>query len=437
MKKFTYLLSGLFLFVVANEIKAQANQECTIKYSLMSGNVKAKKYAEAKPDLEYLLQNCPTLSVSIYQFGARAAERTKDHDLVKRVYEARMKNYPNKGAAKAHSDYVKYLIKNKLASEDETFAILEKAYKISPKDMSVKNIYRYFEGVTKRFKDTNPQKVFNAYDDVIESVGEKLEDYTKKLNALRVKETEGTISEKEKRRLKAYTINSEALGKVEGGLDAMISEIATCERLIPILGRDFEANKTDATWLRRAVSRLHNKDCKTDPLYEKLAIAYGAASPSADACSFVAGVLEKNGKTSEAAAKRKECFDLETDPNKKAKLKLMEAQDASGSSRKRALAYEALKFNPNMGRAYLLIASLYARSANSCGNDVFEKKMVYVAALNKARKAQQVDPGCGAGRYISSYRNNVPSKKDIFTKGVSSGSSYKVGCWIGETVRVP
>ncbi|MBS9774655.1 MAG: hypothetical protein KGV59_05800 [Tenacibaculum sp.] len=432
MRKIIFLLTVL----VITNLEAQ-NQDCNIKYNLMSGNVKAKKYADAKPDLEYLLANCPKLSVSIYQYGARAAEKTKDHDLVKKVYEARIANYPNKGVAKAHSDYVDYAIKHKLISDDEAFKILELAYSISPEDIGVKNIYRYFEGITNRYKDTDPQKVFDTYDNVVEAVGEKLDGYNERLAPLLKKEEAGTLTAKEKRTLRAIKINSKALGQVEGGLDAMIESIATCDRLIPILSRDFEANKSNATWLRRGVSRLHNKGCKTDPLYAKLARAYAEASPSSDAYNFLAGVLEKNGDVSGADEMRKKAFNLETDPIKKAKLKLMEAHDASGSARKRALALEALQFNPNMGKAYLLIASLYAKSANSCGSDVFEKKMVYVAALNKARKAQQVDPGCGAGRYVSSYSANVPSKKDIFTKGISSGSTYRIGCWIGETVRVP
>ncbi|TYP97883.1 hypothetical protein C7447_10349 [Tenacibaculum adriaticum] len=436
MKKVTYLLTGLFLFVAVNEVKAQASQECLTKYNLFKGSVTTKKYAEAKPDLEYLLQNCSTLSVNIYKYGATVAEKTKDHALVKRIYEARIANFPDKDAAKAHSDYADYLIEHNLGSDEEVFQILEKAYKDSPKDMGVKNIYRYFQGVTDRYKDTDPQKVFDTYDDVMESVGEKLDDYTKKIAVLQAKDTTSTLDAKEKRRLRAYTINSEALGQVEGGLDNIISEIATCERLIPIYSRDFEANKTDGVWLKRAVSRMYNKGCQTDPLFEKLATAYAHVTQSSDAYNFLASVLEKNGDSSGANKMRKKAFDLETDTNVKAKLKLREAQ-GTGGSRARALAYEALKYNPNLGKAYLYIASLYANSANSCGNNEFEKRMVYVAALNKALKAQQVDPGCGAGRYITSYRGNIPSKKLIFTQGVSSGSSHRVGCWIGETVRIP
>jgi len=158
MKKITYLLASLFLFVAVNGVKAQAGQECNIKYNLFKGNAKTKKYTEAKPDLEFLLNSCPKLSVNIYKYGAKVAENLKDPVLAKRVYETRLANFPEKGAAKAHSNYATYLIKNKLATDDEVFALLEKAYKISPIEMSIKNIFRYFTAVTKKNKDTNPQK---------------------------------------------------------------------------------------------------------------------------------------------------------------------------------------------------------------------------------------------------------------------------------------
>ncbi|MCG8206027.1 hypothetical protein [Tenacibaculum finnmarkense] len=436
MKKITYLLTGLFLFVAVNGVKAQASQECNMKYNLFKGDTKTGKYDAAKINLEYLLANCPKLSVNIYKYGAKIAVKTKDPVLAKRIYDARFVNFPVKGAAKAHSNYATYLLKNKLATDQEVFVYLKKAYDISPKDMSVKNIFRYFQSTADANKDSNPQKVFDTYDDVMESVNEKLEDYNKKVAKLQLKDSLGTIGAREKRNLKAYTINSTSLGQVEGGLDAMISKIATCERLIPIYTRDFEGKKTDGVWLKRAVSRMYNKGCQTDPLFEKLANAYAETTQSSDAYNFLAGVLAKNGDKSGATQMKKKAFDLETDPFKKAKYKLREAQSAGGS-RARALAYEALKYNPNMGKAYLFIASLYQRSANSCGADEFEKRMVYVAALNKALKASKVDPGCGAGRYIASYRKNMPSKKLVFQKGVASGATHKIGCWIGETVRIP
>jgi hypothetical protein len=105
----------------------------------------------------------------------------------------------------------------------------------------------------------------------------------------------------------------------------------------------------------------------------------------------------------------------------------------------RSYAYKAIKNKRSMGKAYLLIASLYASSANSCGKSEFEKKMVYVAALDMARIAQKVDPANArtAKKYVKSYQSSVPSKKLIFTEGVASGSPFKIGCWIGETVKIP
>ena len=64
------------------------------------------------------------------------------------------------------------------------FSILEKAYNIDPTKMGVKNLYKYFQGMTDRNKDTNPQKVFDTYDDVLESVGEKIGRLCKKISTI-------------------------------------------------------------------------------------------------------------------------------------------------------------------------------------------------------------------------------------------------------------
>ncbi|MFY9242873.1 MAG: hypothetical protein WAO74_07595 [Polaribacter sp.] len=441
MKKITFLLAVIMLLATAKTNAQDANQECIIKYNLFKGDYQSKKYDDAYENWIYLMDNCKDLSVSIYQYGSKLAEDIrKEPALAKRVYEQRLQYFPDKDPAKLHSDYATYLADNNLASDAEIFALLEKAYAISPQDMGVKNIYKYFQGITDKYKDVNPQKVFDTYDDVIESVGEKLDDYTNKINEL-TKDSTRVLDSREKRNLNAYQINSRALGQIEGGLDNMISEIATCERLVPLYDKEFEENKSNSVWLRRAVSRLFNKDCQEDPLFEKLAKAYAEAAPSADSYSFYAGILEKNGDAKGAAEMKDKAFELETDPLKKAKYKLKFAQQAKSRgqySRAKSLAREALTYNPNYGKAYLLIASAYQSSVNDCGTDEFEKRMVYAAALRQAQIAGNVDPSISnlADKYAASYRANLPSKKVIFTKGAKVGESYTIKCWIGETVRV-
>ncbi|AQS93940.1 hypothetical protein BXQ17_07650 [Polaribacter sp. BM10] len=441
MKKITFLLAAM-LFITTVKTNAQVSKtDCEIKYNLFSGDYKSKKYDDAYTNWIFLLDNCKDLSVNIYKLGANLAEDVrKDPVLAKRVYEQRLEVFPNSNPAKVHSDYASYLYKNKLADDNTIFTILEKAYKIDPTKLGVKNLYIYFQGITDRNKDTNPQLVFDTYDNVLENINLKLEGYAKKLVQLR--KDSANLDKRGLRNLKAYKSNSKSLGTVEVGLDKMISEIATCERLVPLYQRDFEANKTDAVWLKRAVSRMFNKGCQTDPLFEKLVRAYAEASPSPEAYSFLANVLEDNGDSAGANDMREKSFSLETDPLKKAKYKLKFAQaakDRGQFSKARSLAREAIKFNPNFGRAYLFIATLYQSSVNNCGENLFEKRMVYVAALNMAQRASSVDPSISsrARKYISIYRQNVPSQKDIFNATATPGGKFTIKCWIGETVRIP
>jgi tetratricopeptide (TPR) repeat protein len=451
MKKRIILLANILLFIGLTAVNAQStDRDCTIKYNLFKGDYQSKKYDAAYPNWIDLMDNCPKLSINIYKYGDKLAEErykkatNKDEAfaLVKRVYEQRLEHYPNNDAAKVHSDYATFLIKEKRATDDEIFTLLEKAYSIDPTRMGVKNIYRYFQGVTDKNKDTNPQLVFDTYDDVLESVAKKLEDYAKKLKPLLDKKEAGQeLDKREKRNLRAYEINSKALGQVEGGLDNIIVTLSTCDRLIPLYSRDFEANKTDAKWLKRAVSRMYNKECTEDPLFEKVALAYAEAEPSADAYYFIARVKEKNGDKKGSEEMMAKAFELETDPLKKSNFKLKFAQNAKRkgqNSKARQFAREAIQLNPNSGKAYLFIANLYASSINNCGSDEFEKRMTFVAAYNKAKRAAAVDPSIGvtASSYLRNYKANFPSKKVIFTKGVKEGDPFTVKCWINENVKV-
>ncbi len=451
MRKRIILIASLILFLGTNGLNAQTTaNECTIKYNLFKGDYQSKKYDEAFPNWMYLMDNCPKLSINIYKLGdklvqsmfKKATDKTETAALIKRIYTQRLENYPTKDPAKVHSDYATFLSKNNLATDAEIFKILELAYSIDPTRMGVKNIYKYFQGITDTYKDTNPQKVFDTYDDVLESVGKKLEDYAKKRKKINDKLESGQeLDKREKQNLRAYTVNSKALGQVESGLDNIIIVLSTCDRLIPLYERDFESNKTNAKWLKRAVSRMFNKECTDDPLFEKLAKAYAEASPSADAYSFVAGVLEKNGDPSGAQQMRFKAFELEEDPLKKANFKLKFAQAAKKRGQKskaRQLAREAISLNPNFGKAYLFIASLYASSINQCGKSEFEKRMTFVTAYNKALKASKVDPSISsvARKFLRNYKANFPSKKVIFTEGVKEGDSFTVKCWINESVKV-
>ncbi len=448
MKKAIQILALLFFILSAPVAFSQADADCNIKYNLFKGDYQAKKYDAAYENWMWCMDNCPTLSVNIYKFGIKIAEHKLENasetekvaaaNLVMRVYNQRLEHFP-KDFADIY-DKIATFKAEQGASEEEVYIWLEKAFKEDATEMGSKNIYTYFDIILKKNKDTNAQIVFDTYDQVGEGIELKREAYSKKIEAINAKDST-TLSAKDKKRRGDYQQILTNLSIVEGGLDSKISEISTCENLIPLNKKYFEEKKHDAIWLKRAVSRMYNKECTDDSFYDTLVEAYVKADPSPQASVFYAGILMKNGETNKAMEYFKKAVDQETDSYKKAKYLLTVGQILSKQGRKgeaRTYAYKALEYAPTMGRAYLLIAGMYASSANSCGTDVVSKRMVYVAALNKALKAKSVDPSISgmANKYINSYSENLPSKKDLFAAAIDEGTTHKIGCWINETVRV-
>ncbi len=440
----------LFLLVATPMVFAQANQDCSIKYNLFKGDYKAKKYDAAFDNWMWCMDNCPSLSINIYKYGINIAQYKLDHaseadkkaaaDLVMRVYNQRLKYYPTNNLARVYNDIATFKA-SQGESNSEVYTWLEKAFKESPTDLSAKNIYRYFDIVLSKNKDTNPQIVFDTYDEVAEGVDNKFAYYSKKIDKINAKDST-KLSSKDKRRKHIYQQILTNLTIVEGGLDAKLASISTCENLIPLNKKYFEEKKNDKIWLKRAVSRMYSKECTDDEFYDTLVEQYVTADPSPKASVFYAGILMKKGQTTKAMDYFKQAIEQETDPYKKAQSLLRVAQILGKKGRKseaRSYAYKAIKLQPSMGKAYLVIASLYASSANSCGTDVVSKRMVYVAALNKARKAKSVDPSASSlvNKFIKAYSKNVPTKKDLFVAGIAPGSMHRIGCWINETVRVP
>jgi len=451
MKKITQIVLGLLILLSVSSTFGQS-QDCNIKYNLFKGDYKAKKYDAAYDNWLWVMDNCPTLSINIYKQGikiaqhklknAGAADMESCKAVVERVFEQRIKHFPTKDLGKVYSDWATFK-KEQGASEEVVFKYCELAYKADVTSMAVTNIYTYFDIILKRNKDTNPQVVFDSYDDIMDGLEKKKKTYFAKRAPLQARVELGEeLGAKDAKKLRIYNQTVKNIGIAGTGLDQKLSAIATCERLIPLYKRDIEANKNNGQWLKRAVSRMYNKGCKEDPFYETLVEAYVAASPSPDASVFYAGILLKKGNTTKAMEYYKQAVGQETDSFKKAKYLYKIAQslrDKGQYGQARTYANKALKENPSMGKAYLLMAGMYAKSANSCGNDEFGKRMVYVAALNKARRAKAVDPSISsmANRYIKSYASQVPTTKLIFQLGKQSGGTHRIGCWMGETVRIP
>ena len=249
------------------------------------------------------------------------------------------------------------------------------------------------------------------------------------------------MTSREQRNKRVYETNTLAFSTYAGNLDAMISKESSCENLIPLYRKNFEANRSDSVWLNRAASRMDAKECSDDPLFVELVEALHAINPSANSAYYLGILKDKAGDSKAALAYYEESLTLEQDRYRKADIlyKIAVKFKKSGlRSKSRSYASKALKNRPSMGKAYMLIASLYAASANDCGNTQFEKRAVYWLAATTARKAATVDSGVKktALKLAASYEGRAPSKTDIFTEG-RAGETISFSCWINNSVTVP
>jgi|TARA_B100001142_G_scaffold168594_1_gene168320 tetratricopeptide (TPR) repeat protein len=279
-----------------------------------------------------------------------------------------------------------------------------------------------------------------------EEISEKFEyestSLAKKLDKILIKEDNAEpLTKREIKNKRVYNVNSRAIGIFVSNLDAIIAIEATCENLIPLYQRNFEENKTDPVWLKRAASRMDSKECSDDPLFVTLVEALHSLDPSADSAYYLGLLNDKRGNSSEALKYYEESISLETDQYRKAKILYKIAVKFKKSGRKqssRKYAQKAIRYQPSMGRAHLLIASLYASSANDCGDNQFNKRAIYWLAADIARKAGRVDASIKklANKTANSYMGRAPSKTDIFSEA-NEGEKIKFDCWVGASVTVP
>ena len=241
MKKIKQILLVLVLVFSVSIVSAQDNNDCYIKYNLFKGDYSSKKYDEAYENWLWCMDNCPTLSVNIYKMGIRIAEHKLENaaepakpaarDVIMRVYTQRLQHYPD-DAADIYNDIASFKA-DQGASDDEVFEWIEKAFKADATAVTARNIYKYFDIILNRHKDKDAQVVFDTYDRVTEGLELKREEYSKKIEEINAKDSTTWTSKdvKNKENFQQVLTNLEL---VEGGLDAKLSEISTCENLIPL-----------------------------------------------------------------------------------------------------------------------------------------------------------------------------------------------------------
>lgn len=456
MKKYVHLLLALAV-LTSGQLFAQDNQECLQNLSIFAENAKVKNYAAAYEPWAKVKNDCPSLNVAIYSYGERIlkdriknGEASAKADLIA-LYDDWIKYFPTKQGRSKVGDILSSKAQNmidlKMGTPQEIYAVFDKAYSEDAKSFTnPKRLYNYFKTLYDIYKSgdnsVSMAMLFEKYEEVSEKFEVEGTNLAKRLDKILKKEESGeALSTKDLKRRRVYDINSNAIGVFLKNLDAIIAQESSCENLIPLYQSNFEENKGNAVWLNRAAGRMKSKDCADDPLFVTIVEALHGLEPSANSAYYLGILNDKRGNSAEALRYYEESIALEKDPYKKAKTLYKIALELKAKGRKskaRSYANKALSYQPSLGKAYLLIANLYASSANDCGDTQFDKRAVYWLAANTARKAAKVDASIkkAALKTAKSYEGRAPSKTDIFTEG-KEGASVTFSCWIGTSVKVP
>ena len=440
---------------------AQDANVCMQDLSIFAEYVKVKNYSSAKEPWIKVRENCPDLNVAIYTYGERIIKNTikngtpeeietSKKELIK-LYDEWVQYFPKNKNKSTVGDVIgkkaQALLDYKMADLKVIYSTFDEAFTRDPKSFTnPKFLYNYFKTFYNRYKagdsEVSMEMLINKYEEVSEKFDTETIEIAKKLDVILKKEDTGNpLTSREQRSKRIYNVNSKAIGTFLSNLDAIIAKEATCENLIPLYKRNFEEFKSDAIWLKRAASRMDSKECSDDPFFVTLVEALHTLDPSADSAYYLGLLNDKSDNSEEALRYYEESISLESDPYKKAKILLKIANKfkvAGRKSKARSYANKALGFQPSMGRAYLLIANMYAESANDCGDTQFNKRAVYWLAADLAEKAGRVDNSLSkiVKRTVQSYTGRAPSKTDIFTEG-NEGTVIKFSCWINRSVTVP
>ena len=453
---------NLFLILFTTPLFSQlSSDECLEQLSIFAESAKIKNYQAAYEPWKTVLDNCPTLSLATYQYGEiilkdfiKKSESEEDkskylNDLLS-LYDQWAENFPERKGVrqigKIYSSKGQAMLDNGIKDKELIYDTFDFAFKNDPVSFTnPKSLAYYFQTGYDLYKvgsKINLETLFEKYEELTEKFEFLKTNISKNIDIILKKEESGTaLSSKEVRNKRIYDTNSNAVSAYLQLIDQLIAKEATCDILIPLYTKNFEENKNNPLWIRRAAGRLDGKDCSDDPLFVTLVEQLHSLEPSADSAYYLGILNDKQGNSEGALKYYQESVSLQTDNYKKANILYKIAVKFKNAGRRvsaRNYAEQALSYQPSLGRAYLLIANMYADSANGCGDTQFNKRAVFWLAAQTAVKAGRVDASLKklSDRTAAAFNGRAPSKTDIFTEG-NQGTSITFSCWIGRSIKVP
>jgi len=244
-----------------------------------------------------------------------------------------------------------------------------------------------------------------------------------------------------------------AQARMNSHLAPIEDEVFDCEYFKKKLLPQYQENPDDLEVIKYVYNKLAQQGCnpETDAdlqglrtKYETLATEINAqleAERRANNPGYDAAQLQKDGKYEEAVARYRQAIESSEDQDAKAQfyysIAFIQTWQFNQYQTARENARKSASLREGWGKPYILMGDIYAKASRGCGDD-WDTRMAILAAIDKYSYARSVDSEVAeeAGRKIGSYSGALPEKQEGFMRGVKEGQSVRVGCWIGETVKV-
>lgn len=237
---------------------------------------------------------------------------------------------------------------------------------------------------------------------------------------------------------------NDKIAERENGLNSLFEPYAACQDLIPIYTKKFETSASDVNFLKKATRMLNLRSCTDSEIFFQMTEALYGLEPTPQSAYMMAKMCYSKGEYAKAVSYLSDEIigQLDSDSDKEnaylllgdAFLKLERLSEGRNACNK------ALEINPNSGKAYIVLGSLYAASTGNCkgdGTPVAARAPLW-AAVDMFVKARNVDPSLTetVNKLIATYSAHFPSSDDLFTYGLKEGDTYTVSCWFTHTTTI-
>ena len=446
MKTIKKLTIGIFLTAAAMPAMAQignwgcdeaTQQQMLEPVSLYQENIKQYRSSkdvryleEAYPFWTQIVANCPKQSKNLYTNGANimkvkitSAKTTEERDAyideLMRMYDTRIANYGEAAKVTAMKAMdIELLLKAE--GLDRYYALYDQAVKMEG-DLEAAYLVKYMEATINyvRAGKAEPTLVVDNYD----IASEKLED-----------ELQKNVDDS----VKAATIRGYIAG-VEGAF----SPYATCDQLVEIYSKKFEADPENIDLLKKITNIMSKKGCTDQPLFFSATENLYRLEPTPSTALNMGQMCLQKKEYSKAVEYLGDAVKgVTTQKDKyKAYLYLGHAYNGLKSFSAARNAYNnAAEADRTKGEPYRFIAQLYAASASSATEDNINGRSVYGAAVDKLQKSKSVDSSeenvNACNTMISRYSAHFPKQADAFMAGLENGNRFTVPGWVSESTTV-